>query len=410
MIRDRADLAVLGGTPAFAEPLHVSAPSTGDRVRLLARINDALDRRWLTNDGPMVRELEQRLSAFLGVRHCIAMCNATVALEIGIRALGLKGEVIVPSMTFIATAHALQWQEIRPVFADVDPATHNISVGSAEAMITPRTTAIVGVHLWGRPCDVDGLTELAQRRRLRLLYDAAHAFAVSHRGISIGNFGDLEVFSFHATKFFNTFEGGAVTTNDDDLAERLRLMRNFGFEGYDRVVHVGTNGKMNEISAAMGLTLLDDLDSLLARNRFNYERYAAGLSSLKGLTLQTYSGMEQQNWQYIVVEVDEEHAGLSRDQLLEVLWRENVHARRYFYPGCHRMEPYVSHDPHAGLMLPHTNALLDRVLTLPSGSAVDADAIDLICNVLHRALTRAADVRRTLEAGPPVPTYFWRRT
>jgi dTDP-4-amino-4,6-dideoxygalactose transaminase len=399
------DLAVLGGAPAFATPLHVGAPSTGNRQRLLERINAALDSRWLTNDGPMVRDLERRIEVLLGVRHCIAMCNATVALEIGIRALGLEGEVIVPSMTFIATAHALQWQQIRPVFADIDPATHNISVMSAESLITPRTTGIIGVHLWGRPCDVDGLAALARRRGLRLLYDAAHAFAVSRGGRFIGGFGDLEVFSFHATKFFNTFEGGAITTNDDDLAQRIRLMRNFGFAGYDRVVYIGTNGKMNEISAAMGLTQLDDLDAMVEHNHANHVQYAERLDRIPGLQLQRYDVVERQNYQYAIIEVDVGRTGLTRDQLLEVLWRENVHARRYFFPGCHRMEPYLSHDPHAGLTLMQTEGLLERVLALPSGSAVGPSQVDVISDILERAVARADEVRQTLDAGPSVPTY-----
>src|SRR6185369_3387994 len=203
---------------------------------------------------------EQRVAKMLGVRHCIAMCNATVALEITIRALGLTGEVLVPSFTFIATAHALQWQQIIPVFCDVDPETHCLNPRSVEKMITPRTTGIIGVHLWGRGCDIGSLSEIARSNGLKLLFDAAHAFGCSYEGRMIGGFGDAEVFSFHATKFFNTFEGGAVTTNDDDLAEKIRLMKNFGFAGYDQVIYLGTNGKMSEVSAAMGLTSLESLD------------------------------------------------------------------------------------------------------------------------------------------------------
>ena len=272
-----SNLAILGGVPAFTEPLHVGRPNIGDRTALLSRINDLLDRHWLTNNGPFVREFEGRIADFLGVKNCIAMCNATVALEIATRALGLHGEVIVPSFTFIATAHALQWQETTPVFCDVDPATHNLDPGKVEAMITPRTTGIMGVHVWGRPCDIDALDEIARRRSLKLMFDAAHAFGNSYRGRMIGNFGQVEVFSFHATKFFNTFEGGAVVTNDDDLAAKIRLMTNFGFAGYDNVIYVGTNGKMPEVSAAMGLTGLESLDEFIAANRRNHAAYRAGL-------------------------------------------------------------------------------------------------------------------------------------
>ena len=214
------EMAVFGGAPAFAEKLHVGRPNIGDRDRLLERINDMLDRRWLTNNGVYVQEFERRVAEILGVKHCIAMCNGTVALEIAIRALGLKGEVIVPSFTFVATAHALQWQEITPVFCDIDPPTHTLDPARVEELITPRTTGIIGVHVWGRPCDVERVGGDRPSARSQLLFDAAHAFGCSHHGRMIGGFGDAEVFSFHATKFFNTFEGGAVVTNDDDLATR----------------------------------------------------------------------------------------------------------------------------------------------------------------------------------------------
>src|SRR5205823_3737043 len=204
-----------------------------------ARFDDMLDRGWLSNEGPFVQEFEKRIEQMLGVRHCIAMCNATVGLEIAIRAAGLTGEVIVPSFTFVATAHALQWQQITPVFCDIDPKSYTLDPARIEELITPRATGLIGVHLWGRPCDVEALTDIARRYRLKLLFDAAHSFACTHQGRMIGNFGEAEVFSFHATKFVNAFEGGAVVTNNDDLAARIRLMKNFGFAGYDDVVYVG---------------------------------------------------------------------------------------------------------------------------------------------------------------------------
>src|SRR6266542_2362351 len=200
-------LAILGGEAAFKEKLYVGRPNIGNRESLHARINDMLDRRWLTNNGPYVQEFERRIEKLLGVKHCIAMCNATIALEITIRALGLTGEVIVPPFTFIATAHALQWQEITPVFCDIDPLTHTIDPAQIEKMITPRTSGIIAVHLWGRGCDVGALSKIAREHNLKLLFDAAHAFSCSYHGQMIGNFGEAEVFSFHATKFFNTFEG-----------------------------------------------------------------------------------------------------------------------------------------------------------------------------------------------------------
>jgi dTDP-4-amino-4,6-dideoxygalactose transaminase len=388
-----SELAVLGGEPAFPAPLHVGRPNIGKREDLLRRFNDMLDRRWFTNNGPYVDEFEQRICGLLGVKHCMATCNATVGLEIATRALGLKDEVIVPSFTFIATAHALQWQGITPVFCDIDPRTHNIDPACVERAISPRTTGIIGVHVWGRPCDVEALTDIANRHGLKLLFDAAHAFACSHKGKMIGNFGNAEVFSFHATKFLNTFEGGAIVTNDDDLAAKIRLMKNFGFAGYDNVVYIGTNGKMTEISAAMGLTGLESLDEFVAANLRNYAQYKSELDGIPGIQLVTYDEAERNSYQYIVLEVDAQRAGIGRDLLQKVLWAENILARRYFYPGCHAMEPYRSSFPDARLLLPETEGLVGRVLSLPTGTAVGAGDVSKVCQIIRLAVENSEELK-----------------
>jgi len=380
------DLALFGGSPAFEKPLHVGRPNIGDRARLLERINDVLDRNWLTNNGPYVREFEQRIADLVGVAHCIATCNGTVALEIAIRAAGLTGEVIVPSFTFVATAHALQWQEITPVFCDIDPATHTLDPCKVERMITPRTSGIIGVHLWGRPCAVDALTAIAERHNLTLMFDASHAFGCTYRGRCVGGFGLAEVFSFHATKFLNTFEGGAIVTSSDDLAARVRLMKNFGFAGYDNVVYVGTNGKMTEVAAAMGLTSLESMEAFIAANRRNYHEYYRRLAGIPGVHLLEYDESERCNYNYIVIELDEALAGLSRDQLVKILHAENVLARRYFYPGCHGMEPYRSCFPHAGLLLPQTERIAKRVIVLPTGTAIGPEEIATVCEIIRLAV------------------------
>jgi dTDP-4-amino-4,6-dideoxygalactose transaminase len=393
MKTDLSQLAVMGGPPLFAEPIHVGRPNIGNRERLLARINELLDRRWLSNNGPFVQEFERKVAALLGVRHCIAMCNGTVALEIAIRATGMRGEVIVPSFTFIATAHALQWQEITPVFCDIDPRTHLIDPVQAERMITPRTTGIIGVHTWGQPCDIEALSEIARRRGLTLMFDAAHAFGCSYRGRMIGNFGSAEVFSFHATKFFNTFEGGAIVTNDGDLASKIRLMKNFGFHGYDTVEYIGTNGKMTEIAAAMGLTGLESLDEFVEHNRRNYVRYCNELAGVPGIRILPVDQAERRNFQYIVIEVEETVTGIDRDRIIQALRAENILARRYFYPGCHRMEPYRSFFPHAGLLLPQTERLAQRIIELPTGTAIAEDAVSAICGVLRLVTANGRAVR-----------------
>ncbi len=391
------ELAILGGQPAFESALHVGRPNIGNRHRFEERLADILDRRWLTNGGRYVQEFEQRIAELAGVKHCIAMCNATVALEIAIRALGMTGEVIVPSFTFIATAHALQWQEITPVFCDIDSRTHTLDAAKVEQMITPRTTGIIGVHLWGNHCDIDALSEIARRRGLKLLFDSAHAFGCSYRGHMIGSFGDAEVFSFHATKFLNSLEGGAVVTNDAELAQKMRLMKNFGFTFYDKTEYIGTNGKMNEVSAAMGLTNLESMDDFVAVNRRNYQQYAEELAGLEGVTFLTYDEKEKCNYQYVVLEIDQDKTIVTRDQLMQILHKENVLARRYFYPGCHRMEPYRSYFPHASLLLPETEKLTQRVLVLPSGTAVGQAEISKICQIIKLVIFQGKQMSERLQ-------------
>lgn len=395
-----SDLAIFGGQPAFSKQLYVGCPNIGNRERLFERINDMLESKRLTNGGPYVEQFETKIAEMVGVRHCIAMCNATVALEIAIRALGMEGEVIIPSMTFIATAHALQWQQITPIFCDIEPDTYTLDPARLEAMITPNTTGIIGVHLWGRPCDVESLADIATRYDLKLLYDAAHAFGCSYKGHMLGSFGDAEVFSFHATKFLNSFEGGAVVTNDDALAEKIRLMQNFGFAGRDNVIYIGTNGKMSEISAAMGLTSLESMDDFIEVNYRNYQTYRTELDDIPGIQLLSYNKAGKNNYQYIVIEVDKAVTDISRDQLIQVLEAENVLARRYFYPGCHRMEPYRSYQPHPGLLLPETERLVQRVITLPAGMAIMPEDIKKICQILRFAVAHSYQIsKRTVFAG-----------
>ena len=394
-------LALFGVLPTSRQLLHVGLPNIGNRERFLERVGTLLDRKWLTNNGPYVQEFEARLCALTGATHGIATCNATCALEIAIRAAGVTGEVIVPSFTFVATAHALRWCGLTPVFCDIDPHTHNIDPSQAEQLITPRTTAILGVHLWGRPCDVRSLSAIARRHNLTLLFDAAHAFGCSYQGAMVGNFGAAEILSFHASKFINTFEGGAVLTNDDALAARVRLMRNFGFAGYDQVIELGINGKMSEVAAAMGLTALESLEEFRAVNHRNYLAYRRALAGVPGIALQLYDETERGNYQYIIIDVDAQLTGLSRDDLLRVLHAENVLARRYFYPGCHRMEPYRSSPTARTGALPHTESVAGRVLCLPTGTGVDPESIAGVCELIRFALAHGREIHERLRKEEP---------
>jgi dTDP-4-amino-4,6-dideoxygalactose transaminase len=357
----------------------------------MKRMSDVLKSRWFTNNGSQVQEFERRVAETVGVRHCVAMCNGTTALEIAIRAAGLTGEVIVPSFTFVATAHALQWQGIMPVFCDIDE-TFCLDPNRIEELITPRTTGIIGVHLWGHTCNVEALAAICGRFNLVLLFDAAHAFGCSRNGVMVGRFGRAEVFSFHATKFLNTFEGGAVVTDDSAFANCCRAMRNFGFSGEDQVSALGINGKMNEFEAVMGLTSLEHMEEIVVANRNNYLAYRKELRDIPGLILMDYEENERNNFQYIVIEIAEK-AGVSRDLLHALLQAEGILARRYFHPGCHRMEPYRSLYPRAAHFLPQTERACARMLCLPTGTGVGAEQIRTICALLSFVVRNDVDIR-----------------
>jgi dTDP-4-amino-4,6-dideoxygalactose transaminase len=372
--------------PIFDKPFFVGRPNLGDLSRLRERFETIISSRWFSNNGPFVQEFEQRLAAYTGARHCIAVCNATVGIELAARALELHGEVLVPAYTFIATAHALRWLGIEPVFVDMKAASHNLEPELIERAITPRTTGIVGTHVWGRPCEVKAIQLIADRHGLKVMYDAAHAFGCSHQGVMLGNFGECEVFSFHATKFLNSFEGGAIATNNDQLAAKLKLMRNFGFEGFDNVVELGTNAKLSEIHAAMGLTSLESIEDIIAQNRNNYLTYRKCLEATPGVSVLEYDEREKNNFQYIVVEVDPRECPASRDEIVAFLHHHNVIARKYFWPGAHQMVYYQSHPSRTSRAAPITDEVAARVIVLPTGQAVNRQQVESICELINQAV------------------------
>ena len=389
-------LAVLGDGPAFSETLHVGRPNMPERAAFLARMDTLLDNGRLTNLGPMTQAFEREVARVANARHCVATCNATVGLELAVQALGMQGDVIVPSFTFVADAHVLWRQGVRPVFCDVDPHTHALDPSRVEAAITSRTSGILAVHMWGDRGGTLALERLAERRGLKLLFDAAHAFGCHESASGPRCAGHAEVYSFHATKVVHAFEGGAIVTDDEELARRLRLMVNFGFDGEDRVRHLGTNGKMSEASAAMGLTSLESLEAVSEHNRLNRLAYAEGLLDVPGVRLVRTDTNARHNHHYVVTEVDGRIAGLSRDELVAALRFENVIARRYFHPGCHRMDPYAGLFPQAALTLPVTEALARRVMVLPTGLSVGPDDIARLTGRIAAAVRRADEVRAAL--------------
>jgi dTDP-4-amino-4,6-dideoxyglucose len=311
-----------------------------------------------------------------------------------LRAAQLTGEVIIPSFTFIATAHAVSRAGLRPVFADVDPLTHNLDPEAVERVVTPQTSAILGVHLWGRPCDVDALSAVAERHGLQLLFDAAHGFGCSHQGRMLGGYGRAEAFSFHATKFFHTVEGGAVMTDDDDLAESVRRQRNFGFAESLDSTEVGGNAKLNEICAAIGLAQLDSLEGLAAMNRRRHALYRRELAGVPGLRVIDYPDGEQSNFHYVPLEIDAATAGVGRDALLARLLAENVIARPYFSPPCHQMSAYRGAG--AG-ELEITEQLARRTLALPTGPSVSLDDIRTVCQLIESVIDGTSHSRTAAE-------------
>lgn len=397
---DRRRLAICGGRPRFAAPRHVGAPALPDRETLHARLDEMLDTRRLTNDGPFVKEFEQRLGRLNGGVEAVAVCNATVGMQLLAKALDLKGEVILPSFTFIATAHACLWQGLEPVFVDVERNTHTIDPACVAQQITNSTTAIIGVHLWGRMCRVRELEAIAHERGIPLIFDAAHALGCTYEGVPMGRLGTASVVSFHATKFVQGLEGGVIFTADRELAERLRLLRNFGFQGFDNVVSLGTNAKMNEFCAAMGLGCLEALDTLVATNRANRDAYRHALDGLRGLTIYELDEQEASNFQYLIVEVDPDRCPFTRDELVAILQAENIIARRYFTPGCHRSMPYRARPRRGTDRLTVTEQLCDSLIALPTGTGVNAADISEIGSILLEAYDTAAEVRQRIAAHP----------
>jgi len=395
-------LAILGGAPVFAKPRHVGTPFIPPRDLLHASLDDILDRRWLTNNGPFVAELEDLLAKRHGVTHAVAICNATIALQLLYRALGLKGEIILPSFTFIATAHSATWEQLQPRFVEISLETHCIDPEAAAAAISKKTAALLGVNLWGQACDIARLSKIANDAGIPLILDSAQALGchIAHDSREQPTAGGAlaSVISLHATKVINSLEGGAILTNDEALADELRRMRNFGFVGYDNVVSLGTNAKLNEFSAAFAIRGLECLEGLIQHNAIIRQTYRESLRNLPGISFHSPQTSPTENHNYAVLIIDVADCPLSRDELMLTLWAENVLARRYFYPGCHRMEPYASRPERLQSCLPVTESVAASVLVMPASSAVSTEDVVLISQRIRQALQQHVEVRERLQA------------
>jgi dTDP-4-amino-4,6-dideoxygalactose transaminase len=366
----------------FADPIYVTRPLLPPLDDVHARLEEVWKARWLTNVGEQHVRLEHALLERLGVRHLSLFNNGTIALLVAIRALDLRGEVITTPFTFPATPHALAWAGITPVFADIDPVRLTIDPARVETLITPNTTAILGVHVYGVPCDVAALADIATRHGLRLLFDGAHAFGVRCDGRGIGTFGDATMFSFHATKLFHTAEGGAVTCEDSTLRHRIERQKNFGIAGQELVECIGINGKMNELQAALGLSVLAGIDAEIDKRRAILAIYQQRFGGVRGLTLMPELPGVENSYQYCAVRIDAREFGRSRDEVQQILKAYNVFARKYFYPLCSDFDCYrelPSADPSC---LPVARLAASQVLCLPLYGSLEPSDVQSICDIV----------------------------
>lgn len=396
MKRSVDDLAIFGGTPEYEKPLHIGQIYLPEWADFVNEFEAIFERSYFTNHGPLVAQLEQQLAQFLGVKHVICVTNGTISLMIAARALELSGEVIVPSFTFPATVQALSWCGLTPVFCDVDHDTHLLLPEKVEALINENTCAVLGVHLWGKACAPAALQMLCHKHGIRLMYDSAHALGCSVGGVYMGNYGDLESFSFHATKVLNGAEGGCITTNDDDVANRLRTIRNFHADHTHMNSKYRINGKMTEAQAAMALLGLRNLKKNIANNEELYSAYKRHSSTWDHVRMiDTENHDDENNFQYCVFEIDADASSITRDDLVTVLTAEGVLARRYFYPGVHRIEPYAkSCSPE----LPVTEKLCSTVFQLPIGASVRTDDVQRISDLVGFIMRHGDNISKKLSS------------
>ncbi len=366
-------------------PLYVAKPLLPDTALMHAMVNQVWESGVVTNHGPLHEKLEALLLSELDVPTAKLFNNGTIALLAALKMFDLPrgSEVITTPLTFAATAHAISWNGLKPVFADVDARAWTLDPVSVAQAITPNTSAILGVHVYGNICDLSGLQALAEKHSLKLIYDAAHAFGVTVDGKGIGNFGDATMFSFHATKLFNTIEGGALTTPKAEDARKIYMLRNFGIKNEDEVIDVGLNGKMNELQAAVGLLNLKIYRDEMMKRAILREKYDELLSNLPGVHIQVSQDKISRSEQYYPIRIIAEEFGRGRDQIHEELKVENIFSRKYFHPICTDFEPYKNEKIVSVHQFSNASLLKNQVLCLPFHSGVTDEYIDVISRVIR---------------------------
>jgi len=365
----------------FEKPIYVTRPFLPPLEDYADGLKEIWNNEWLTNNGPVLQRYTHQLEDYFQNKNVCLFNNGTLALQIALQGMGISGEVITTPFTFVATTHALYWNKIRPVFVDIEPDYYTLDPEKVEAAITPWTTAILAVHVFGYPCQVHALEKIARKHNLKLLFDAAHVFGVKLEGQPIGNFGDLSMFSFHATKLYHSIEGGALTFRDPKLKKTFDYLKNFGFENETEVVMPGTNAKMNEMQALMGSLVLRDMDQIIIRRKAINERYRECLKGIPGIKIPApLSDAISYNYAYFPIEIDESEFGMSRDAVYEKLKEYNVFSRRYFYPLICDFHCYKHISVESSLTV--SRRVASQILTLPIYNDLSSDDVEKICSII----------------------------
>lgn len=366
----------------MAEKLFVTRPNLPDLEEVIPYLEKIWESKILTNNGPFHKAFEQQLANYLGVTHISLITNGTLALIISLQALHIAGEVITTPFSFVATTHALEWNNIAPVFCDIEETTLNINPNNIESLITPKTSAILPVHVYGRPCDIDKIQDIANKYGLRVIYDAAHAFGVKKDERTILDAGDTSILSFHGTKLFTTFEGGAIICKDENLKQRIDYLKNFGFADEVTVIASGINAKMNEFQSVIGLLSLKIVDEEIARRREVAQLYCSFLRNTPGIRIpQEIEGVEN-NYAYFPIIIEEQLFGASREEAYSILKQHNIFTRRYFYPLISNFLPYRNLPSASKENLPVANKISEQILCLPMYGALKIEEVERICTTL----------------------------
>ncbi|MFF2755775.1 DegT/DnrJ/EryC1/StrS family aminotransferase [Psychrobacillus sp. NPDC058041] len=367
----------------FKEPIYVTRPLLPKLHEVCSRLDQVWESKWLTNNGPQQHKLEEELKKYLQAENLSLFNNGTLALLLGLKALDITGEVITTPFTFPATVQALDWNNLTPVFCDIEPTTLTLDAAKIESLITDKTSAILAVHTFGNPCDVEQIQAIANKYKLKVIYDGAHVFGAKVGGHPISKFGDMTMFSFHATKLFNTVEGGGLVYHDANLSETLNQLKNFGIANSDEVKISGLNAKLNEIQSVIGIEVLKMIEDERHKRHEIKRVYERNLAEIPGISVLTKLEGENSSYQYFVIQIEEELYGKSRDMVFEKLKEFNVFTRKYFYPLCSDFQWYKHLESARKENLPFAQKAVKQVLAMPFYGELQLESVEKICKVIR---------------------------